>query len=598
MKLLAAANARSAGAAGKARDSLKKRHRNKGKGLKAREIRIEELEQILQRVRNVLSAEEHEKLLGAVQTLAFLTRELEAKGASIQRLRNLLFGPSTEKTAQVLSRVGVGELGSKAQRPWAAGEATNQPSPQPHQAASTAGAAEQEALQEAKGHGRNGAAAYQGAKKVAVAHGVLRHKDRCPDCGKGKLYLQPEPSPLVRVVGMAPLSATVYELERLGCNLCGQVYTAAAPEGVGEAKFDESAGAMVGLLKYGCGFPFYRLDWLETSLGIPLPATTQWELVSQAASVLEPAHAELIEQAAQGQVLHNDDTTMKILQLERPAQVQDKDAAEPADQRTGTFTTGVVSTAEGHQIALFFTGRRHAGENLAEVLVHRAAQQPVAIQTCDALSRNTKEEFQSIVANSLAHGRRGFVDVAHSFPEECGHVLEALGQVYGFDAQARDKEMSSQERLVFHQTHSGPVMDELHRWLQEQLEQRKVEPNSVLGKAMGYLLKHWSKLTLFLREPGVPLDNNICERALKMAILHRKNSLFYKTQNGARVGDLYMSLIHTAELCGTNPFDYLVALQRHHEALLDNPADWMPWNYQQRLQRLGRPSAEEPRAPP
>jgi transposase len=100
------------------------------------------------------------------------------------------------------------------------------------------------------------------------------------------------------------------------------------------------------------------------------------------------------------------------------------------------------------------------------------------------------------------------------------------------------------------------------------------------------LTKHWEKLTLFLREPGAPLDNNVCERALKKAILHRKNALFYRTDNGARVGDLYMSLIYTAELCGTNPFDYLVSLQRHREAMAKNPGDWMPWTYQEACSRL------------
>jgi transposase len=576
---------------------MKKKLRNKGPGLKAREIRIEELEQILERVRGVLSPEDHDKLQGAVQTLGFLTRELEAKGASIQRLRSLLFGPSTEKTAQVLGRVGAGSLNAKSHQDWTTGASTSQVGSQSQEGGSGTAATEQVALQEARGHGRNGAAAYAGAKKVKVFHARLRHKDRCPDCERGKLYLQPEPSPLVRVTGMAPLSATLYELERLRCNLCGQVYTAAAPEGVGTAKYDESAVAMVGLLKYGCGFPFHRLDWLQSNLGIPLPATTQWDLVSEAAVLLEPAHAQLIEQAAQGQVLHNDDTTMKILRLEPPKLDQQHGVSDSKAGRTGTFTTGIVSISGGHQIALFFTGRQHAGENLQDVLAHRAAEQSVAIQMCDALSRNTKGDFQTIVANCLAHGRRRFVDVAHSFPDECRHVLEALGQVYAFDAQARAKNLPPQERLLFHQQHSGPVLEELHRWLQEQFEQRKVEPNSVLGKAIGYLLNHWPKLTLFLRQAGAPLDNNLCEQALKKAILHRKNSLFYKTENGARVGDLYMSLIHSAELCNVDPFAYLLALQRHHLALLDDPAAWMPWNYIQTLHLLAQPTAE-PRASP
>src|SRR5262245_56961193 len=108
-------------------------------------------------------------------------------------------------------------------------------------------------------------------------------------------------------------------------------------------------------------------------------------------------------------------------------------------------------------------------------------------------------------------------------------------------------------------------------------------PNSALGGAIGYMLKHWEKLTLFLRQAGAPLDNNLCERALKKAILHRKNALFYKTENGARVGDLFMSLIYTCQLNQANPFDYLTQLQRHTDQLVAGPQFWMPWNYREAL---------------
>ncbi len=141
------------------------------------------------------------------------------------------------------------------------------------------------------------------------------------------------------------------------------------------------------------------------------------------------------------------------------------------------------------------------------------------------------------------------------------------------------------QRLKLHQTESGPKMVELKGWLNEQIEQHKVEPNSSLGEAITYMLKHWNELTLFLRQAGAPLDNNICEQALKKVILNRKNAYFYKTQNGTRAGDLFMSLIHTCELNGVNPFDYLTQLQKNVEAAALCPTDWMPWNYQEMLQR-------------
>ena len=200
---------------------------------------------------------------------------------------------------------------------------------------------------------------------------------------------------------------------------------------------------------------------------------------------------------------------------------------------------------------------------------------------CDALSRNFSEEFETLLANCLVHGRRNFVDVANDFPKECLYVLETLGEVYHYDAITSEKGMTPKQRLHFHQNNSSPLMKHLHCWLNEQLDDKKVEPNSSLGKAINYMLNHWQELTLFLTVEKAPLDNNICERSLKMAILHRKNSLFYKTEHGAYIGDMFMSLIHTCALSKINPYLYLTALQKNSSALFENPHLWLPWNYQE-----------------
>ena len=292
--------------------------------------------------------------------------------------------------------------------------------------------------------------------------------------------------------------------------------------------------------------------------------------------MIRPAHEELIRQAAQGEVLHNDDTSMRVLQMER----------DPSDERTGVFTSGIVSTASGRKVALYFTGRQHAGENLADVVKRRLPGLSAPIQMCDALSRNTPKlspGVEMLLANCLAHGRRQFVEAAPNFPDQCRYVLESLGGVYANDAVAREQKFSAPDRLLFHQQHSGPIMDQLHDWLEAELAEKRTEPNSGLGKAITYLLRHWKGLTTFLRAAVAPLDNNICERALKRAVLHRKNALFYKTLHGAEVGDVFMSLIHTCQLCGANSFDYLTELQRHASELAANPADWMPWNYRDAL---------------
>jgi transposase len=270
------------------------------------------------------------------------------------------------------------------------------------------------------------------------------------------------------------------------------------------------------VFRYGSGIPWNRLEGLEENLGIPLPAATQCEIVAETAVTFQPVLQELIRQAAQGEVAHNDDTSMRVLSLDRDADI--------APERTGVFTSGIVWICQGRRIALYFTGCKHAGENLAEVLKQRSPDLPPAIQMCDALSRNmakVPQSLQPLVGNCNAHNRRNFVKVALNFPEQCQFVLETLGDVYGYDAEAREQGLSAEERLHFHQEHSRPLMEKLHTWCEAQFEERKVEPNSGLGQAISYLLKHWERLTLFLRKAGVPLDNNLVERALKKAILHR-----------------------------------------------------------------------------
>ncbi len=538
------------------------------------EVNFAELTALLERARQgPLGEEDCQRLEGAIQALSHLIERIGEKNTTISQLRALLSKPGTEKTSKVLEQAGI-------KAPPKNSPPANAPGPPK------------------PGHGRNGAQAYGGARRIKIAHASLQPGDGCPECQKGKVYEQKEPALRIRVVGQAPIAATVYELERLRCNLCGEIFEAEAPASVGEKKYDETAAAMIALLKYGSGVPFYRLEGLEASLGIPLPASTQWEIVEEIAGVIRPAWDELLRQAAQGEVFYNDDTSMKILALARASpQRAEEEAASSSKERTGLFTSGIVSTTrQGQRIVMFFTGRKHAGENLARVLIERGKGLAPPIQMCDALSRNLPklpEKLEILLGNCNAHARRRFVQVTPNFPQECQFVLESLREVYRYDAEAEGQGLTPEARLRFHQEHSQPVMDALHAWFLAQFAEKKVEPNSGLGKAITYCLKRWHRLTLFLREPGAPLDSNIVERALKKCILHRKNSLFYKTENGAEVGDLFMSLIHTCELNGVNPLDYLIELQKHAEELAKNPAAWMPWSYRETLQQTGttRPPA-------
>jgi len=308
------------------------------------------LQGILEHAKAALSEDEYATLHAAMETLIYLTQELEKNQVSVQRLKQLLFGATTEKTQKVMEK-----LLDEAEKESNSGD-------------DAAEGKDPEARQKAKGHGRNGADTYTGADQVRVPHACLKPGDTCPNCQKGTVYESVEPGHLVRIRGQAPLGATVYELQKLRCNLCGQTFTAQTPPEVGLDRYDAESAAMIALLKYGSGLPFNRLDRLQGSLGIPLPAATQWEIVERSADVIEPVFKEMIRQAAQGRLFHNDDTTAKILSLIGPSgKTTGSDPTEGGD-RTGMFTSGIVSILEDLRIALFFTGHRHAGENLVALL--------------------------------------------------------------------------------------------------------------------------------------------------------------------------------------------------------------------------------------
>jgi transposase len=565
---------------------------------------MEDLHKVVEQARRALSEEEYQQLKAAIATLGYLTELLEDQNISLRRLRQILFGASTEKTRQVLGEPEAGQATATSADGSAAVEGQASPVPASTPAAGEGGQAEnrpedtedQPKREPAPGHGRNGAEAYAEAHKEFVAHTKLKAGQRCPLCLKGKLYELRTPGVLVRVTGQAPLTATVWELQKLRCNLCGEVFTAEPPVGVGTKKYDEAAVAMLAVLRYGRGIPFYRLEGLQNNLGIPLPASTQFEILEEAGGRVIRIYEEWIREAAQGEVFYNDDTRVKILELMKENKEKQKGKSPPDrtegrvqksdSERTGMHTTGIVSTREGHKIALFFSGRKHAGENLTEVLKRRAPELGPPIQMCDALDYNVPKDFAVILGNCNVHARRKVVEVAEDFPAECKKVLDIFVDVYKAEAETQKLGLSPAARLAYHQAHSGPRMQDLEEWIRVQFAERRVEPNSGLGKALKYFQNHWHELTLFLRVAGAPLDSNIVERALKKAILQRKNSLFYKTQKGATVGDMFTSIIHTCELNEVNAYDYLVELLKHSDEASCNPAEWMPWNYRETLGRL------------
>src|ERR1700677_4752908 len=215
-------------------------------GAERLDVSSEELVALVEGARTALGETGYQKLQAAIRTLGYVTELLETRQATLDKLRRLLCHSSTEKTKTVLQQAGI-QTGEK--KPKAPGAPKGK----------------------APGHGRNGAAAYRGARKVEVPHASLKAGDPCPDCQRGKVYPQRDPGVLVRIKGQAPIAATVYELEKLRCNLCGDVFTAAAPEEAGQEKYDETAASMLAMLRYGSGFPWYRLPRPPGKPGHPLP---------------------------------------------------------------------------------------------------------------------------------------------------------------------------------------------------------------------------------------------------------------------------------------------------------------------------------------
>jgi transposase len=423
------------------------------------------------------------------------------------------------------------------------------------------------------GHGRIGADAYTGAERVRVTHPKLSPGDHCPIAGcHGRLYDTQAPNENVELKASAPVQATVYERQVLRCAACQETFAAPLPAMATGRKYHPSVGAVLAVARYGLGLPHHRLAQWQAWAGIPLPASTQFEQVEELANAGLPVLSVAEKLAADRPILHSDDTGGRILTLTA------ENKTRAPDERSGVFTTGIVARGldpSVPEIVLYASGRKHAGENVDSLLARRSSEAGVAIHVADGTSMAPRRA--RISSNCMVHARRNFIELETIFPKQCARVLGDIATVYRNDDAAAG--MSPDGRLRYHQEHSAPVLEAMREWMDRELEERRVEPNSRLGKAFAYMKRKWEGLTRFLEVPGVPLDNNKIELQLKTAQRHRKNSLFYKNEPGAAVGDTLMSLIRTAIVNGVDPVHYLTAVAAHAAEVRRAPQDWLPWNY-------------------
>jgi transposase len=561
------------------------------------EIEEAQVERLIEQAQQgQLDATAQKRIVPLLRTLLWLEHTLLETRISLAKLRKVLFGKRTEKPPRKPPQPPDGSAGSggngggKSDRPSdaelppaEAGEAKDEKQSETQTDAQTQSGEQTGVGNTAQkptprpGHGRLGAADYPGAERVLCTHDHYQAGDRCPECPRGRLH-RSRPLVRLRFKGQPLALVTRYELEQLRCGACGALFVAHMPPTAGEETYDLSLKVNLAVAHYHLGLPFKRIESFQQLAGMPLPDATQWELVEQVTDSVYPPFEYLKRLGAQQPLVFQDDTGARILSLIA------KNQADPPPERKGMYTT--VLRFEGEQsICLYFTGRQHAGENLDDILTYRDPTLPPIQWMSDGLAANTPKEHKDQVVDlsCLVHGRRQFVDIEAFFPSECARVIDAIATIYKHEAHCQDQRLTPAQRLAYHQEHSGEVMEDLKTSMEQQLEERLVEPNSRLGGAFAYLLKRWAALTRFLHIPGAPLDNNTAERAVKIILRYRKNSLFYKNEHGAYVGDVLTSLIETCRLAGANPLDYLRALMENRSAVFADPAAWLPWNYREAL---------------
>lgn len=451
-----------------------------------------------------------------------------------------------------------------------------------------------------KGHGRNGAAAYTNARHIfhTLMLGILG--SLC-ECGKACMTKYREKI-VIRVLGQPLFGVEQHHYEQVRCKMCGKILRALGPvhvlEGLGTSYvvYDWSACAMLIVMHYFGGAPFKRLESLHAGWGIPIADSNQWTMVDQSEDHIRPLYKALeISGMRTASNLRIDDTGGMIVQIQRQINMETATlkllGQKTDDVRRGINATGVYLETPNGTVILYFTGLHHAGEILDLLLKHRDSNAPKLPKVTDGASKNFDPLLKDLLIEGVcnAHAFLKFDAVKAQYPEEYAIAGAVYKQVFDNDDLAKARGMTPEERMVFHEKNSLPLMETLKNMCESKITSRLVEPNSKLWEPLTFIINQWSRLTKFCNEPGVPIDTNLVEQILIIPVRYLAGSFNYQTPTGAEVGDHFMSLIVTAYKNNVEPVSYLEYCLRNHEDLKRRPEYYLPWAYRDRQIKLAKP---------
>lgn len=447
-------------------------------------------------------------------------------------------------------------------------------------------------------HGRRGSGQFPQANHRFFAHPTLDEPGTlCLGCKSGGLY--PHFGQWHRFEGQPFLRVSIVNYEIWRCSLCQESHTAPIAQDIMEDGkerqiFGFSAIALIVISKYFLGTPWARQERLQQWLELPLPASTACDQTHRFAEIISPIYECLKRFAANSWLFYSDDTGIRIIKLKHAIVKQRKTQKETL--RTGVHTSVILAKLEANrEIALFKSGILHAGEFLDEVLRYRDDGLPPPLHMADGSSCNPATvEPAPIACACNSHGRRKLDEKQTLYPEHWEVMRLIYRDVYKFDAETKQLNMTAEERLAYHREHSLPLMERLFTWMQKEFDDKNVEPNSGLGEIFKYFLTRKRPLMAFTEYPGAPVDNNAVEQLIKIAALLRKNAMSFMTLTGAQDADKIMSVGATAGMAGVNLYDYFVCLQRYAEEVKENPENFLPWNYQETVRQLRQAANQSP----